>query len=65
MAISKNFQGKKYLLTRQVDTKKEAEDYAETLRIHGYFVRIIKTNKVHKYHIYRRASDKIIMGSRR
>jgi len=53
--IYKVFGGKKYLLTRQFDSKIEAKEYAEWLRGRGYLVRIVKTNMAKKYHLYRRA----------
>ena len=51
---SKMFNGKKYKLTEQYDTRSQAEEYANTLRAHGYLARIVETNKAHKYHVYRR-----------
>ena len=49
------FNGKKYMLTRQVDTKQDATLIAKDLREMGYLARIVKTDDKYKYHVYRRA----------
>ena len=58
MAISKTFNGKKYLLTHQFDFKAEADKEAKYLRSLGYLARVVKTNKAHKYHLYRSTNYK-------
>jgi len=54
MAIGKMFNGKKFVLTRQFDSKAEVNDYVKWLKNNGYLSRIVKTNKAKKYHVYRR-----------
>ena len=54
--IGRIFDGKKYLLTRQVSTKSEANTIRNSMKKMGWLVRIVhKPKATYPYHIYKRS----------